>query len=122
MERGAVGEEDTDGAIGSGLDRVALVDELAGVDSSNNAAVAQDGDRTDRHLDLADGVGRRGQRPLSGAEQNAIIHTRRIAGATEHGDPPRLVTVSRPGWLMCFFCFTGLPELHLALLIVHKKR
>ena len=109
IEHGAIGEDDSHRAIGSGRYRVALVDELADVHSSNNAAGAHDGDRTDRRLDLADGIGRRGDQPLRGAEHNAI-HTKRIAGATEHGDPPRLVTVPRPGWLGLCALLPDYPE------------
>ena len=109
IEHGAIGEDDSHRAIGSGRYRVALVDELADVHSSNNAAGAHDGDRTDRRLDLADGIGRRGDQPLRGAEHNAV-HTKRIAGATEHGDPPRLMTVPRPGWLGLCALLPDYPE------------
>jgi len=44
IERGAIGEGDADGAIGSGLDRVVPVDRITDLDLGNNAAGAHDGD------------------------------------------------------------------------------
>src|SRR5262249_1180781 len=95
IERGAIGEGDADGAIGSGLDRVVPVDRITDFDLGSNTAGGHDSDWADHGLDLADCLGRRGPHQLGAAANSAII-TWRIADATEHatslccGVPSRL--------------------------------
>src|SRR5262249_2585226 len=75
-----------DRTTGPGLDGSGLVAGTTDFDLSNSAAGARDGDRADRRLYLADGLGKRSCNHLSAAAKAAGI-TRRIACGTEHAGP-----------------------------------
>ena len=86
IERGAVDESYADGAIGSGLNRIALIDQGADAGSNKHPVGAHDGDGTDRRPDFADSFERRGRRHLDGTDDEAFA--RHIARVTKHAGFP----------------------------------
>ena len=95
IERGAVDESYADGAIGSGLNRIAPIDQGADAGSNKHPVGAHDGDGTDRRPDFADSFERRGRRHLGGTDDDAFA--RHIARVTKHaGFPLRLAASLLP--------------------------
>ena len=82
IEHSAVDESYADGAIGSGLDRIALIDQGTDAGSNKHPVGAHDGDGTDRRPDFADSFEWRGRQHLDGTDDEAFA--RHIARVTKH--------------------------------------
>ena len=65
VEHGAVDEANSDPPVGCGLDHVTLANRIANDDLNGNAALSPEGAVTDRCLNIADDLGKRGRNGLT---------------------------------------------------------